>query len=500
MKLHEIVMQSAQSYPNRIAVKDAKEALTYQELNNLANKAAWALKELGINHGDRVAIWIEKSIRVVTLMQAILRIGAAYVPIDPFSPSVRARKILQDCQVKALISNRTRAEELLINELENIPCFSLEGSWQGFSWDDLRLFSSEAMNNIEILDNDLAYILYTSGSTGHPKGVCISHKNAMAFIEWAKEEIASNCEDRFSNHAPFHFDLSVMDLYVCFLSGGYVSIISESISYVPIQLIEFLKQEQITVWYSVPSVLILMLEHGNWLEIENNSIKVLLFAGEPFPIKYLRSIRNRWPAMKLLNLYGPTETNVCTFYEVHDIPVEKFAPMPIGKACCGNEVWAVKADGTITNVGEEGELVVSGPTVMLGYWGQPPQENNPYFTGDIVRLNDDKTYSYIGRRDHMVKIGGHRVELGDIEAVLLEHPSVREAVVILSGTGLQAKLIAFIVSKVEPPLSLLEFKRHCAKRLPRYMIIDEVRFINNPPRTSTGKFARNELTKGLSKP
>jgi amino acid adenylation domain-containing protein len=493
MLLQDLVINSASVNPDAVAVYGADETITYSALNILANRIAYALSAFGVQAGDRVALWLDKSARAIAAMQGILRLGAVYVPIDPLSPALRARSIMLDCQVKALITTRPRAEELLTGELANTVCLCTEGAWQGLNWDNLRMFSSEPFPTPKITEHSMAYILYTSGSTGKPKGVCISHLNALAFIEWAARELNATAADRFSNHAPFHFDLSVLDIYAAFMVGASVSLIPEGISYIPKRLCDFIMQERITIWYSVPSALILMMEHGDMLEMADFPVRALLFAGEPFPIKYLRRLRDRWPQLRLLNLYGPTETNVCTYYEVSEIPSERNTPVPIGRASCGDRVWSVKPDGSEANIGEEGELFVSGPTVMLGYWGQSSQGNKSYATGDIVRLQEDGHYVYIGRRDHMVKVRGHRIELGDIEAALVEHPQIQEAGVVVTGTGMEARLVAFLIMAGESKLSLLEVKRHCAKRLPRYMIVDEVQFLPAPPRTSTGKFDRKKL-------
>jgi amino acid adenylation domain-containing protein len=367
------------------------------------------------------------------------------------------------------------------------------------SWDDLLSFSDEPIEHPAAGYDDLAYILYTSGSTGKPKGVCLSHRHALAFINWAAEELQAMPADRFSNHAPFHFDLSVLDLYVAFKTGASVSLIPDGMSYVPRRLVDFILQENITIWYSVPSALTLMMEQGGLLDLAQPiPLRVILFAGEPFPIKHLRRLFERYPSVRYLNLYGPTETNVCTFYEVTDIPPDRTKPVPIGRACCGDRVWAVKDDGTEVKPGEEGELMVSGPTVLLGYWGRPPHGDGPYATGDIVQLQADGNYLYIGRRDHMVKVRGHRIELGDIEAALGEHPHIHEAAVAVSGSGVEARLVAFIVSTTDELPTLLDIKRHCAERLPRYMIVDDVRSIPALPRTRNGKVDRLTLSGMLS--
>lgn len=496
MNLANLVIESAAENPDAMAVKAPDGTLRYGELDAIANQLARALKEQGVRKGDRVGIWLSKSAKAIVAMQGILRLGAAYVPIDPLSPPMRVKTILQDCSVTLLVTDHSRAVSILSGELNGIKCLTVDEPFNGPTWSDLVKFSGEAVP-LTVEPHDLAYILYTSGSTGTPKGVCISHENALAFIEWAAVEVAATAADRFSNHAPFHFDLSVFDLYVAFLSGASVVIVPEGTSYMPEGLVRFLQEEKLTVWYSVPSALILMMEQGGLLHTPPIPLRVVVFAGEAFPTKHLQRLRHHWPEKRFLNFYGPTETNVCTYYEVKS-DFNFVDPIPIGSQCSGDRVWAVKRDGNPTTIGEEGELMVSGPTVMLGYWGKPPQNGQPYATGDIVRLLNDGNYFYIGRRDHMVKVRGYRVELGEVEAALLTHPQIHEAAVLVGGTETDAKMIAFLVCTTEERPSLLEMKQYCSDRLPRYMVIDRIRWLSKLPRTGNGKIDRTRLANEVS--
>jgi amino acid adenylation domain-containing protein len=408
--------------------------------------------------------------------------------------------MVQDCDMRALVTTQQRGQAVLTGDLQHVACLCLDGDGLGIHWDDLLDFPNIGVQEPALAD-DIAYILYTSGSTGKPKGVCISNRNAFAFVEWASQILGATATDRFANHAPFHFDLSVLDLYVAFHAGAATYLIRDEASYIPEHLVTFLIQEAITVWYSVPSVLILMMEQGRLLDVPSLALRAILFAGEPFPIKHLRRLYQHCapfgggPGVRFFNLYGPTETNVCTYYEVTHLPETSNKPVPIGKACSGDRVWAQKEDGTLAQPGEEGELMVVGPTVMVGYWGQPAYEDKPYATGDLVRCSDDGNYVYVGRRDQMVKVRGHRIELGDVEAALEDHPAIHEAAVIVTGTGLEARLVAFVVVTLGDGAipSLLEMKRHCAERLPRYMIVDEVHTVSALPRTRNGKIDRFAL-------
>lgn len=483
MSLRNLVMCSAQRVPDALAVQDFTTSLTYRELDRLANRFARALAALGVGPHDRVGIWLGKSAYAVAAMQGILRLNAIYVPLDPLSPVTRIRTIITDCSMRALVTARQQAGAFVSDEL---ACLCIDQ-------EDLSGFPETPEQWPAAADSDIAYILYTSGSTGKPKGVSISNRNALAFIEWASTRLEATQRDRFANHAPFHFDLSVLDLYVAFHVGAATYLIPDGLSSMPHKLVDFLEQEQLTVWYSVPSVLLLMMEQGELLSLPSLSLRALLFAGEPFPIKHLRRLTQGWPHVRFFNLYGPTETNVCTYYEVTASHDDWQRPLPIGQACSGDTVWAQKADGTTAQAGEEGVLMVAGPTVMAGYWGQELHGNRPYSTGDLVRVLGNDMYAYVGRLDQMVKIRGHRVELGDIETALQEHPAIHETAVVVAGVGLEARLIAFIVPASEVAPSLLEMKRSCAARLPRYMIVDEVRVLPALPRTRNGKLDRQTL-------
>jgi amino acid adenylation domain-containing protein len=478
--LTDILREGVRRNPTGTAVREPGAQITYRELDGLANRFARALLERGVKPGDRVGIWLPKSIEAVAIMQAALRLGAAYVPVDPLSPVARARQILEDGEVRACVTEPDRTAAL-----------SEHGGIRTVVLPD-EATAAGPLPTPPVLSDSLAYILYTSGSTGRPKGVCISHRNALAFIDWAVAELEPGPSDRFSSHAPFHFDLSVLDLYAAFASGACVSLIPEGLAFVGARLVELVRRERITIWYSVPSALAIMMDTGGLLEPERTWLRAILFAGEPFPIVPLRRLRARFQGVRLLNLYGPTETNVCTYHEVFDIPEELVAPVPIGRACSGDRVWAVKDGGSEAGVGESGELLVDGPTVMMGYWGRPPHEG-PYHTGDIVQRLDWRNYAYLGRRDAMVKVRGHRVELGEVEAAVGAHPSVREAAAVAVGSGPDTRLVAAVSFRDGSSASLLDLKKECAVRLPRYMIVHDLHELSALPRTPNGKVDRRAL-------
>ncbi len=487
MKLHELVREQARRSPELLAVSGPDGQMTYGELDREADALASFLARQGVQPGDRVALWLQKSTRAVAVMQASLRLGAAYVPVDPLGPIARTVRVVRDCAPRVVITTPEYATRLRQHGISGAMPYP-EGLQQ------VRPIPDPGGD-----PGDLAYILYTSGSTGAPKGVCLSHRNALAFVDWAVAEIGATETDRFANHAPLHFDLSVLDIYAAFRVGASVHLMATEMSFAPTLLVDYLLRRQITVWYSVPSALILMARDGGLLDVPPAAfcLRVLLYAGESFPIKHLRSLRDHLP-VRILNLYGPTETNVCAFYEVMSIPPDQVRSVPIGKACSGDRIWAERADGTPAGPAEEGELVVDGPTVMLGYWGQPPQDGRPYRTGDRVTLLDSGDYQFLGRQDGMIKVRGYRVEVGEIEAALQAHPGIADVAVVLSGTAMDAKIVAYVVPAGDVAPDILELKRHCATALPRHMIIDAVRSVRALPRNGNGKLDRRSLAGGLS--
>ncbi|NLD70843.1 MAG: D-alanine--poly(phosphoribitol) ligase, partial [Limnobacter sp.] len=352
---------------------------------------------------------------------------------------------------------------------------------------------------------DLAYILYTSGSTGKPKGVMLSHDNAVSFVDWCTEVFDPWPEDRFSSHAPLHFDLSILDIHVPLAHGAAVVLVGEDIGKEPQHLAQLIADERISVWYSAPSILALLAQYGDLAIRDYSLLRLVLFAGEVFPVKHLRSLCEQWQGPRYFNLYGPTETNVCTFHEVvPPVPADRTSPYPIGGVCWHLSARVLDENARSVAPGDEGELCISGRGVMQGYWSLPEQTERGFFvdadgtrwyrTGDIVVESPPGCYIYRGRRDRMVKRRGYRVELGEIEAGLYQHPGIKEAAVIaLPDEEAGVKVTAFLSANGDKRPSLIEMKRFCSERLPLYMIPDKFSWHEALPKTSTDKIDYQRL-------
>jgi amino acid adenylation domain-containing protein len=443
----------------------------------------------------------------VAAIYGALKAGAAYVPVDPTAPPARNAYILQNCAVKALVMER-RFDAKLRPELEQlgpVPQLILiddAGAGAGLrrALDEADAAGvAPAIETARPRPSDLAYILYTSGSTGKPKGVMLSHENGVSYVDWCSEVFEPRAEDRFSSHAPFHFDLSILDIHVPLKHGATLVLIGEDVGKAPEPLAALIAEQRISIWYSAPSILAMLAQFGRLAEHDYSRLRLVLFAGEVFAVKHLRSLALQLPKPRYFNLYGPTETNVCTYYEVVlPVPDDRVAPYPIGKTCSHLRCKVVDPEGREAGRGEEGELCVTGRGVTQGYWALPEQTARAfltdaegvrwYRTGDIVTEAPDGNYTYLGRRDRMVKRRGYRVELGEIESALYRHAAIKEAAVIAKpDEELGVRITAFLSAHEGKRPSLIELKRFCTEHLPLYMVPDAFSWHDALPKTSTDK-------------
>jgi amino acid adenylation domain-containing protein len=503
--LTDYLEASARAFPDRVAVVDPDGTpLTYRELNDGADRVAACLAQHGVQPGDRVGIVLPKSANAITALFGIMKARAAYVPVDHTAPLERNRTILADCDVRAAFLSTSsldvlqgcRDVRLVVTVDERAPVAHQQAP-RLCSWFEALAHAPTPVAGGRHR-HDLAYILYTSGSTGVPKGVMLTHENATAFVEWCASVFQPTEHDRFSNHAPFHFDLSVLDIYLAVRHGAELHLVSEELGKNPKDLARFIAARRISIWYSTPSILRLLVEHGHLPTCDCSSLRLVLFAGEVFPVKHLRHLRRLWPQPRYFNLYGPTETNVCTFARIPDsIPDDRTTPYPIGWPCSHCRDLVLDAEGNPVPPGEEGLLYICGPSVFQGYWNRPELNARAflqrdglqwYCTGDIVRLDPEHGYIYVGRRDRMVKRRGYRIELGEVERALYEHPQLGEvAVVSVPDESSGVRLVAYVAARHENPPSIVELKAFCARHLPSYMSPDIFRFLPALPRTSTDK-------------
>lgn len=495
--------------------------LTYGELTSAVDALTCRLLDLGVRTGDRAAVWMDKHPHYAEAILATVQAGCAYVPLDGGQPAGRAGTILMDAEPVVLFTDRRHlgllADQELPPSLEAVVTTGeppVEGHVRGVpvhAWEDFARVRAGRVTILPALQpSDLAAILYTSGSTGVPKGVRISHRNLANFTGWARAELDVGPDDVFANHASFNFDLSTFDLFVALSVGAAVWIVADAAARDVPALAAGVREHGVTVWYSVPSVLHLLTASGVLTPDVTRSLRYVLFAGEVFPIPQLRALADRLPAgTALYNLYGPTETNVCTYHRVRPEDLLRDTPVPIGGPITGARV-SVVADGRPVDVpGAIGELVVEGDCVTPGYWRRPDEPaaalhcQGRHPTGDLVSYEDGQLV-YRGRKDRMVKLHGYRVELGEIEAAALSHPAVAEAAVVLrTGQGEDAQPRIALYYTLRPGAArpgLVQLKQHCARVLPRYMLPQAATCLDRLPHNANGKTDYRRLDHEAAQP
>jgi amino acid adenylation domain-containing protein len=523
--LSQLLDDAVARRPDHPAVEDEHgRQLTYAGLWDGADRLATRLARWGVGRGDRVGLLLPKSLEAVTAIHGALRMGASYVPVDPTGPVVRAVNILGASGIKVAVVAADLAPAVRAAWTGPGPqprlivvdghrdqsigsadgCGQSAGSPASIEPDDAawpEVITDTALPPLLPIRaaDDLAYILFTSGSTGRPKGVMLSHANAFTFLDWCQEALGPwRADDRFASHAPFHFDLSVFDLFASCRNASTLVLIGERVGKDPVGLADFLARKRISIWYSSPSILSMLTEQRASKRYDIETPRLVLFAGEVFPIAALRRLRALWPGSALWNLYGPTETNVCTAYPIPAvIPADQTEAFPIGRLCKPLRARVVDESGRDVPMGQLGELIVAGPGVMCGYFGEPEltgavfhvdaDGTRWYRTGDFVRDAGDGCFQFHGRRDRMVKKRGYRVELGEIESALYRHDGVDRAGVVARAGEEGLSITAFVSLKPSQRKSIIAMKRHCSQYLPNYMVPDTITFLDSLPATSTDK-------------
>ena len=509
--LYDPLDRAAARSPDHPALRYGGAQMTYGELSERSDRLAAVLRDQGVRPGDRVAIHADKGLAAGTAIYGIMKAGAAYVPLDPKSPSARQAFILADCGIRHLVTEpgREKALESLAREdspVESVVGFSEIGTrqdWRFVSWDEVATTPPipERLAGLE----ELSYVLYTSGSTGTPKGVAHTHRSALAFAEIAADAFGFRPEDRLSNHAPLHFDLSTMDYFSAAVAGATTVIIPEIYTKLPASLTQLIETEGVSVLYMVPLALTHLLLHGALDQRDVSTVRWVLFGGEPFPTRHLRDLMDAMPGARFSNVYGPTEVNGVTFWPVPALDPDDDAPISIGEPFDGVEILILDGDEPVQD-GEAGELVAVTPTMMHGYWNRPdldargfwsaPDGRTGYRTGDLVRRRPDGLLDFLGRIDRQIKARGYRIELDEIEVAMLSHDAVAAGAAfgVRDPQGSQ-HVEAAVTVREGHALDEEEVRAHVAQFLPPYMVPEQVEVLDRMPKTSSGKIDRVELAR-----
>lgn len=518
MWIHERIFERARQQSEQTAIVLGQTQWTYGYLADLSETLVQAFLKL-FEPGTCIALYMTKSPQAIAIMLSCLRAGMVYVPIDPKCPAERRDLILEDCQAQLLVLDNFTATQWN-KQPSCISALTLIISPQAISLTGIQQFSLDEFlarddfgENIRpyppITADTLAYLLYTSGSTGVPKGVKITHANARAFVDWAYEQFNLNVHDHIAVHAPLHFDLPVFDIYVGLAKGATLYLIDEQTTLFPEALFRFLRAQAITVLYAVPSALTALVHRSSLRNQDLPALRYLLYAGEEFHPSALRILMSKTPAARVFNLYGPIETNVVTYLEVMtehlDLP-----RIPLGHPISTTRLLLLGENQQVIEQGE-GEVVICGPSVTPGYLNHAEKTEATrctipmdgysqvcYQTGDFARRDANGMLHFLGRRDGLIKTRGFRVELGDVEAALLKIFGVDEAAAFAVPHKMYTNLLyAFIVVKKSEHIDEASLLQELMKHLPSYMYPQRLFLRLDFPKTSTGKIARRELQEEL---
>jgi amino acid adenylation domain-containing protein len=514
--LHEYAASSAARSPAATAVVLGDERLSYGRLVSESRRLARVLRAAGVEPGDRVALMVPKSPPAIVGMHAVLEAAAAYVPVDLASPPPRAELVIGSAEPRAVLAAGPAAGLLnaLADEgaLDGVAVVSVDPEWSGgerlaadFGPPDWTGLADDPLGG-DGSPEQLGHILFTSGSTGVPKGVQITHAMASAFVDWAVEHFGTAPGERISGHPPLHFDLSTFDIYATLKAGAELYLVPAEANMLPGALADFIRDGALHQWFSVPSTLAFMVRSGAIEQDDFPTLRRVLFCGEAMPTPVLAEWMRRVPHARYTNLYGPTETTIASsYYDVPAVPEDEAQPVPIGVPCPDEELLVLDEELQPQPSGEVGQIFIAGVGLSPGYWRDderteaafvtdPRGSGRIYRTGDLGSVGEDGLFMYAGRTDSQIKHRGYRIELGEVEAALNALAELREcAVVAVETEGFEATTICCAYVPGESEVSPPRLRAALTRMLPAYMLPTRWLAFEALPKNVNGKIDRRAL-------
>ncbi len=496
----EWLKHTAERMPDKTALEEENGRQTYKEYHDKSLGIAKAILASGLKRKQPVAVYMEKSMKTLVSFMGVARSGNFYSPIDTDMPVERAKKILEILRPGIIITTHEKKQDLDIFEYKG----------QCLYYEDISAAAyDQQVERAEdgILTTDLLYVLFTSGSTGMPKGVCITHGGVIDYIDWVTETFHISFDDSFGNQAPFYFDNSILDIYAAMKTGAALHIIPQKLFSQPVPLLEYLKEKKINTIFWVPSALMVVSKLKALKKVNMaDTLKRVMFCGEVMPNKQLNIWRHFLPDAMFVNLYGPTEiTDACTYYIV-DRQFADDEPLPIGVPIKNTGILVLdEQDRLITESGRIGELCVQGVGVAKGYYGNLEKTRevfvqNPlnrfydekiYRTGDLVQYNENHELIYLSRKDFQIKHMGHRIELGEIETAVSSLSGITMCCCLYDEK--RCKIVLFLDREIKCE----EINHRLKEKLPRYMLPGKVVFMEEFPLNANGKIDRVRLKEYL---
>ncbi|NVJ28107.1 amino acid adenylation domain-containing protein, partial [Myxococcus sp. AM011] len=490
--LHSLIEAQALRTPEAEAVRFEDSVLTYAQLDSRSNQLAHHLRSLGARPGVLVGVCLERSLDLVVSLVAVLKSGAAYVPLDPAYPRERLAGMLEDANAPVLLTHE-RLKDVLPPHAARVLCLDSE-------WDAVSRQPSSAPARLAGPDS-LAYVIFTSGSTGRPKGAMNAHSGVINRLLWMQQQFPLAASDSVLQKTPFSFDVSVWEFFAPLISGARLVLAKPGGHQDPAYLVRLIAEQRISIVHFVPSMLRAFLEEPGLEALSH--VRRLACSGEALPAEMVRRAHSRLPHAEVFNLYGPTEAAVeVSFFQCLPGDARHFVPM--GKPVANTRLLVLDESGQPSPVGVPGDLLIGGVQVGLGYWRRPdltaerfiPDAFSAtpgarlYRTGDVARWLPDGTLEYLGRSDFQVKLRGFRIELGEVEAVLRTLPSVSDTVVVVRD---EAHLVAYVVPSPSTTPDSQALRSALSLQLPEYMVPSVFILLDALPLNPSGKVDRKAL-------
>jgi len=511
--LGALLTQVAKKFPSKVAVEEEGKQISYQELDSYSHKIASYLLSMGdLSPDDKVGLYINKSINGIAAFFGILKAGCAYVPLDLNWPPKRCAYIIDECRIKYLFSHSHYAGR--VSEISKLSS-CLKNTI--FLDKDASGVESVSLRSLPDIGKDsLAVVFYTSGSTGKPKGVMKTHQaeiRHLAITTRSHRKIAYSISknDRHALYYPFSFCGSLTDMLLMIQCAATICILPEGTCSFVLTFKESIRQKRVTILKVGSELLRWLVLHGDLSCNEFPDLRMIIFSGSNFPPKYLHFLMNTLPKVKYLQNYGSTEAGIVTYYPVRKQLLQKQAFIPIGKPGIGIRSFIADEKGRRLKekLGVEGELYIDSPALMLGYLNDPQATQSALFkdpftgthrfvyrSGDLVRIDREGNYIYLGRCDNMVKVRGFRVNLEEIESVLQKHPKIKEAVCLgVPDEEMGNRIKAVVVLKGGESAKDEELKSFCRDYLATYMVPESFDFKDSLPWTPSAKIDRVKIYK-----
>ena len=510
MQVEEFLEASARRYAGKTALVVGDRRLSYGELDESSSRLAQALESAGVTRGDRVVIQMENSVEAVLSIFATLKAGAVFVMVNPTTKSDKLSYILNDCSAAALIAHGAKFDAIEACFIApSLKAILVDGPVKSAYAREKRLLllneilSRNGIHSLSLpkrcIDLDLAALVYTSGSTGKPKGVMLTHLNIVSAANSITTYLENTPEDIILNVLPLSFDYGLYQVLMAFKVGGTV-ILERSFAY-PAACLDRLVKERVTGLPIVPTIsaMLLQMDLERW---DFSSLRYITNTGAALPGNHISRLRAAFPSIKIYSMYGLTECKRVSYLPPDQIDIR---PGSVGRGMPNEEVYIVDEKGNPVGPGVEGELVIRGSNVMKGYWQMPEETDRvlrpgPFpwekvlHSGDLFWADQEGYLYFVGRKDDIIKTRGEKVSPREVEEVLYSLPGVAEAAVVgVPDDVLGSVIKAVIVTRPEARLEEKDVLRHCANHLEDFMVPKLVEFLEQMPKTSTGKIAKREL-------